>query len=429
MTTTIDLRELYVPTEKQAEAHQNGARFVLYGGAMRGGKSVWGCNEGLQLSLEYPGNRGLVCRWELPSLKRTTLTTLFEFLPDELIKHHNRQDGIIELLNGSSILYMGLKPSSEHSALERLKSLELGWFFIDEATEVEKRYFDVLTTRLSLRLPNGTFPRYRGLLASNPEPGWVRETFIDQALEDHAFIPALPTDNPHLSPDYIVNLTKTLPEPLVKKYLEGDWDVLEGENYLFPYAWIKAANEREGPQSDMCEAGVDVARFGGDFNVVAIRRGGMVTIPYVTHFQDTMQTAGEVAQVLDNEKPSLVKVDSVGVGAGVCDRLREQGYKVSEVVGGGKPYDSERFYNVRAENHWVFRERLEHGMVGLPNDPELTAQLAGIKFTVSSDRRIKVESKEDMKKRGLRSPDKADAVIMAFAAGSAGLDEFVFVDL
>jgi len=415
----IDLSKIYQPIEKQKLAHSSKERFCFFGGAMRGGKSVWGCNEGLQLSLDYPGNRGLICRWELSSLKRTTLKTLFEFLPSELIKNHNKSEGEIELINGSVIFYMGLKSSKSINALERLKSLELGWFFIDEATEVEKKYFDLLKTRLSLKLPNGRHPYYRGLLASNPEPGWVRETFIDQKLDDHIFIPALPKDNPHLDPNYIENLTKDLPSEMIKKYLEGSWDVIEGNDYVFPYSLVKQAVERKLERTEPKETGIDIARFGGDSNVVAIREGAVVRIVYESKYQDTMRTAGEIGLILEKENPSISKIDAVGIGAGSFDRLKEQGFNVAEIIGGSSPRDKERFYNARSENHWGFREKLEAGLVDLPNDTELISELCGIKYKIMSDRRIKVESKEEMKKRGLKSPDKADAVIMSFIGQGA----------
>lgn len=414
----IDTTKVYIPTGRQATAHKCPARYILYGGAMGGGKSVWLCMEGNMLSIEYPGNVGLICRWELSSLKRTTLETYWKFTPPELIKHHYRQDGIIELINGSKIIYMGLKPSSAMNTLERLKSLELGWFAIDEATEIQKPIFDLLKTRLRLRLPNGTFPRYRGLLASNPEPGWVRETFIDQDLPDHRFIPALPSDNPHLSPDYIEQLKQDLPPELVQKYIEGSWDVIEGDDYIFPYSWLRAAATREMEASEPLEAGIDIARFGGDKNSVAMRWGPVVEIVYRSSFQDTMRTSGEIANVLDEYQPVDAKIDSVGVGAGVFDRLYEQGYRVSEVKGGSAAYNPERFINIRAENHWGFRERLEAENVDLPDEPGVVSQMAGIKYKTQSDRRIQVESKQDMKKRGLKSPDDSDAIINAFGRSS-----------
>lgn len=390
---------------------------------MRGGKSVWGCMEGLQLSLEYPGNVGLICRWELPSLKRTTLFTLDKFWPSELVKNRNKAEGAIELINGSIVLYMGLKPSSEHSALERLKSLELGWFFIDEATEIEKRYFDLLKTRLSLRLPNNKFPRYRGLLASNPEAGWVRDTFIDQKLENHDFIPALPSENPHLNPGYIKNLLKDLPPELVKKYIRGDWDVMTEGLYIFPYQWIKAAVERTLEETEPCELGIDIARFGGDENIVASRKGSVARIIYESKLQDTMKTTGEIGITLKEVKPNAAKVDSIGVGAGVFDRLKELKFPVHEFISGARAGDKEKFINLRAESAWGFRKRLEDGLVDLPEDSDLIAQLCGIRYKIRSDSRIQVESKEEMRKRGLKSPSKADAVIMAFAFWEEAIEE------
>lgn len=410
----IDLSKIYTPTEKQAKAHACSARFTLFGGSMRSGKSTWLCMEGLQLSLDHPGNVGLLCRWELSSFKRTTLQTLFHFYPPELIKYHNKQEGIIQFINNSKIWYMGLKPSAKASSLERLKSMELGWVGIDEATEIQKEYFDLLITRLSLRLSNGRFPYYRILLASNPEPGWVRGEFIEKHLPDHEFIPALPRENPHLNPDYISKTKKVLPPELVKKYLEGDWDVLEGDNYICPYSLVKQAVEREMAPAKPTEAGVDIARFGGDKNEVAIRKGSVVRFVYESRFQGTMKTVGEVGQVLKDNAPEISKVDTVGVGGGVFDRLKELKFSVSEFIGGGKPSLPERFINVRAEAYWNFRKRLEEGLIDLPDDPELVSQLCGIRYNVKSDMRIQVESKQDMRKRGIKSPNKADAAVMAF---------------
>jgi hypothetical protein len=398
---------------------------------MGGGKSVFLVNEGIQLSLDYPGNVGLLCRWELESLRRTTLMTLEDYLPDQLIANHHKTEKYYQLINGSIIFYGGLKPSSEAVSTERLKSMELGWFAIDESTEIQKKYFDILKTRLRHKV-NGRTIRYKGLLASNPEPGWVRSDFIDNKSPDQIFIPALPTDNPYLPEGYVDSLKRNLPSELVKKYLEGDWDVLEGENYLFPYSLVKVAMERDLPTGEPVQAGLDVARMGGDEIILAIRYGPVVDIKYSRKFQDTMQTAGEVGLLIDKEERQLkewsgenlkipIYVDIPGLGGGVYDRLKEQGYDVYEFQPGGKASNNlyndrvERFLNKKAEASWNLRNLLEAGEVSLPNDPILMSQLVSIRYEIRSDRKIKVESKEDAKKRGLKSPDRADAVIMAFA--------------
>lgn len=412
----IDLTEAYIPTNKQQDAHSCPARYTFYGGAVGGGKSVFGTMEGLQLNYDYPGNVGLICRWELPALRRTTLDTFFKFCPKSLIANHNKVEGLIHHPGGSKTLYMGLKPSSDYNALTRLGSLDLGWFFIDESPEVPKKYFDMLKTRLRLRLPDGTFPRYRGLLAGNPDPGWTRDIFIDQDLPDHAFVPALPNDNPHLPPGYVEQLIQDLPPELVERLVKGNWDVWEGEDYIFPYSWVKNAMDRELEPDEPAEAGVDVG--GGSAETVgAIRRGPVVRLPLISRHKNTMTTTGEIAQFIEDEEPGITKIDAVGIGQPIYDRLKEQKYKIIPIIGGARARDPERFTNAKSENHWGLRMRLEADTVDLPKDRKLRSQLVSIKYDTQSDRRIQVETKKARAARSLESPDRADAVINAFAEG------------
>jgi len=407
----IDLSQIYKPTKKQALAHEAPEMYLLFGGAMGGGKSAFLANEGIRLSLKYPGNRGYLCRHENVTFKKTTLLTLEKFLPGELIRRHHKSDQYYELINGSFIYYGGLKPTQSDKPIDRIKSMDLGWFGIDEATETQEEYFLILSSRLRLNLPG---IKYYGLLATNPEPGWVRHRFIEQSLPGHRFIPALPGENPYNPSDYEDRLRTLFPPEWIKRYLEGDWDIMTEGNYIFPYKWIKMAVERNLEESSPCELGVDVARYGGDENIIARRRGPVVRIVHISAFVSTMQTVGETALVIDEEKPETTRVDTVGVGGGVYDRLEEQNYRVEEFVSGAEAQDKERFLNLRAEAHWLFRERLEKGDVDLPDDPQLIAELSGIRYKIRSDKKIQAESKEDMKKRGLKSPNRSDAVIMAF---------------
>jgi phage terminase large subunit len=107
-------------------------------------------------------------------------------------------------------------------------------------------------------------------------------------------------------------------------------------------------------------------------------------------------------------------IDEVGVGAGVFDRLNEMGLPVEGYNGGVTANDCEAFVNLRAESYWYLREMFEQDAIDLdPDDEELAAQLCAIKWEVDSRGRVKVERKEDMRRRGLPSPDRADAVAMA----------------
>lgn len=226
------------PTPKQREARDNPARYKLYGGAVGGGKTVWLCAESLRLCLAYAGNRGFMCRHEATAFRMTTLRTLLNLISEveqligaKIMAYHHKTEKTIKFLNGSEIIYGAL---GEEQDFERIKSLEIGFFAIDEASETVETNYQMLKSRLRWRLPDGSYPPFFGLLASNPEPGWVKDTFVTphrmgKPLPDHAFIQALPTDNPHLPPTYIDDLRQSNPEHWVKKYIEGSWDALEGQ--------------------------------------------------------------------------------------------------------------------------------------------------------------------------------------------------------
>jgi len=218
----------YEPTFRQWDAHLAEERFKLYGGAMGGGKSVWLCAEAIWLSMNYPGNRGYLCRHHLVDVKRSTLVTFEKTVPAGAIMRHMMDDRIIEFWNGSQVIYGGLGSEED---LERIKSTEFGFFCIDEATETYEAMFTLLASRLRWKLSDGSIPPYYGLLASNPEPGWVKKRFVDNSHADHCFIPALPKDNPHLPAGYDAGLRKMFPEEAAKRYLDGSWDIFEGQIY------------------------------------------------------------------------------------------------------------------------------------------------------------------------------------------------------
>lgn len=165
--------------------------------------------------------------------------------------------------------------------------------------------------------------------------------------------------------------------------------------------------------------GVDVARFGDDQTVIAFRRGrDACTIPWVKHRNiDTMTLAAEIAKLSDQEKVDAVFVDGVGIGAGVVDRLRQLGREVFDVQSGGKPsgflQEPFKVKNKRAEMWTAMRGWLSIGAI--PDDPELEADLTNIEYGYDADNALQLERVEDLKKRGLSSPDNATALALTFA--------------
>ena len=407
----IEQNIIYEARSKQAEFHASPEMYKLYGGAMGGGKTWALCAEAIALSYDYPGNRGYICRHTLKDFKKTTLLVLDKMLMEaDLVEKHHQTDNYYLLKDGSTIYYGGL--GDDIRAIEKLKSMELGWFAIDEASETTEKFFFMLSSRLRLKLPG---IMYFGIMGSNPDPGWLKRRFIDQKLENHIFIPALPRDNPDLPPDYIKRLEEIFPPEWQDRFLKGDWTAFEGTNNVFPFSAIKEAMDRELEPGKPVELGNDIARYGDDETVAVLRKGPRARILRRDRKIDLMQTTGKIVQDIKQNRPNKIKIDADGMGGGVVDRLREQGYEIVEIHSGAKARNPEKFKNMKAEIYWGFRERLLDGNVDLPDDLDLQAQLTSVEYKINSAGQIEIVSKEEIKKKGLKSPDIAEGVIYAFA--------------
>ena len=425
---SIDLSELYKPHPQQVKAHTAPERTVLFGGAIRGGKTIWMVAEGIQLSLDYPGNVGVLCRQDLPAFKRTVLVELEKYMAagvlvdgqlQRLVIQHHQTDNYFKIYTGpgkppSTIWYTGL--GDDKRGLASKMGMTLGWFGIDQVEEIAEIHFNNLMGRLSLNISGIT---YKALLTANPMPGWVKQRFIESHPANFVYIPSLPKDNPYLPAGYEDELRESYPEELVKAWLEGNWDVMEGGNFLFPYAQIRSAVNRELGEVKPTNlwAGQDIARGGDDSSVFTVRDGYKVIYTDSWAKTDLMETTGLILTKLDKwgVAPSNVNLDAVGVGAGVYDRLREQKVMVNAIIAGGEPMDKDHYINSRAEMYDNLRKRFEAGTISIPDDQDLIAQLSSIRFKIASDKKLQIVSKEDMKRTyHLKSPDKADSLALCF---------------
>ena len=207
--------------------------------------------------------------------------------------------------------------------------------------------------------------------------------------------------------------------PLWKSKVLGEFPEVS-ENSLLRPGWITRAqtNQLDAKPSPIT-LGVDVARFGTDKTVICERRGPRFRITRTIDISPTTQVAGEVVAeqrriLAETGQVPSAQVDTVGVGGGVADILREQGALVVDMVAGAAAQEPKRFANARAEWYWQLRDLFEADQVDLdPSDDELAAQLAAIRYELTSKSLIKIESKDDMRARGVQSPDRADAMMLA----------------
>jgi Terminase large subunit, T4likevirus-type, N-terminal len=158
--------------------------------------------------------------------------------------------------------------------------------------------------------------------------------------------------------------------------------------------------------------GVDPARFGADRSVIQRRWGAVALPPIVNQGLDSVALAGRVANVVKEWGCDALFVDS-GAGAGVIDTLRGWQHQVTEVNFGGKALNP-RYKNKRAEMWDLMAQWLRDGGC-IPNDADLKTDLTGPKYFFDPANRMCLESKDDMKERGLRSPDLGDALALTFA--------------
>lgn len=200
---------------------------------------------------------------------------------------------------------------------------------------------------------------------------------------------------------------------------------LADDDSVIPIQLLEAARVRaiETSPTSPIVWGLDVARFGSDRTVLSKRRGPKLIEPQqVRRNMDTMQVSGWIVNEWNETsprfRPTEICVDSIGLGAGVADRLRELGLPVVDVNVSEAPAFGEKYTNLRAELWFRGKEWLEKRNASLEHaDGRLIDELAMVRYSFTSNGKIKVESKDEIKKRtrDRSSPDLADSFLLTFA--------------
>jgi len=200
------------------------------------------------------------------------------------------------------------------------------------------------------------------------------------------------------------------------------------EDAIVPRSFLLEAVERQLEPDGPALLSCDVARFGADKTVVYRRQGNVCRLVWKSQGRDTQEVAGHLKMMAEDDPDvNEIIVDDTGVGGGVTDRLNEENVaggrvRITAFNGGEKAKRSDRYVNAIAEAWLELGQAFRAGTIDIDNNPAMIAQLSARRYTVQGDRRIKLESKEDFKKRSTGgSPDDADALAMCYAAPGPGV--------
>lgn len=188
----------------------------------------------------------------------------------------------------------------------------------------------------------------------------------------------------------------------------------QSEDALISLAWLEAAKLKPPIHStDVLRAGLDVAGPGEDETVLIVRDNDSIVDMKVWNSPDPR---GAVVDALRPYKLRLrtVNVDSVGIGYYMARHLRDEGFPVRDVNAGERAKNTDRFANVKAEGYWALRMRAESGDLRGLSDETAISQLVGLRYEHNARGQVVIESKEQARKRGVRSPDRAEALMLAF---------------
>lgn len=408
---------------KQIEALKAAKRFkfTLFGGSVGSGKSRWLRWMCVYFLADYAqrynikGVRaGLFCE-DYPSLQDRHLSKIkFEF-PEWLGKFNEAKHEftLSPRLGSGTIAFRNLDDPAKYL------SVEFAVIAIDEINRNPKTTFDMLRSRH--RWPGIKDVKF--IAGCNPlgeawvKNMWVKRLFSPDEKEQYefVFVPALPTDNPHLPVEYYKSL-ESLPENQRKAYLEGNWDAFD--EGMDEKGYIRLVNDRELQSFYVQQAehsgykilGVDPAA-GGDNSAIVLKSGNLQEVLFNQKLQNTMDLVGVIMDKYRKHQADFIVVDKTGIGQGVYDRLREMGYACRGVSFGEKSED-EQFGNLKAEWHWRQRKWLLSGGRLLHNYGWNEFELVKYK---NKDGKIIIQPKEDLFREGLASPNCVDAAVLTMA--------------
>lgn len=413
---------------------------ILFGGAKGGGKTDVILFDAVKY-INQPSYKALIVRRTFPRLREIINRSM---VFRQLGAVYNRSEKVWRFPKGSQLFFGHCQNDGDELNYQGHQYHYIGFDQVEEFTESMfnviaacGRKVDDIPVRIRCTANPGGIGQYwvKRRWIDGKEPG--RTYFVAQEVHGKIikrsmkFIPSNIYDNLILmrkNPEYVAFLLG-LPDKFRRMYLEGDFNVDEQPDQLIQYQMLQKAKANcvtqpaisgQGQENDKIFLGVDVARFGDDSTVIAAVKGNTL-IKLESYLK---LDVNQIAQILlrkireENIKPENIGIDTVGFGAGVYDIIKSNGFRAKGIISGAKAFlvsgENYSFRNLRCQMHWYFREQLRQGKFSIGvNDREFEEEALAVKYEISSDRLITIESKDDIKKRIGRSTNKLDAVIYA----------------
>ena len=318
-------------------------------------------------------------------------------------------DTITNTNTGSTFIFKGLDRNVE-TTIKSLEGIDMAW--IDEAQTITLKSIRILNP--TIRKPGSkiiwTLNRLTDLdpvisyFITNPPRKDVWHLEVDYRIAQK---------NGWLSNEILYEIEQARinhPEDYAHDYL-GKALAISDKN-IIQTAQVIEAMGREVDDEGAIEVGVDVARLGGDRTVFVKRKG----LKEIGRASFTKKRTTEVCDLLVNfigaDKDVLIKIDDTGVGGGVTDEMISRGYNIIPINFGAKASNSDKYPNLISEAWFYLQSIIDQ--ISIANDKDLLVELSNREWKMDSKGRRGVESKDDYKKRGFRSPDLADATILCF---------------
>lgn len=391
---------------------------VLFGGAKGGGKSMLLCLWsffwakhlieffGIE-NMSHPLPIGFIGRKRGIDFGDTTFETWKRIIPSQsYVVKEQAKEIIIE--NKVKIFFGGL---DDQDTVNKFNSSEFAFFAIDQAEETGRMDLAVLQGSLRLKY-NGKQPPYKQLYTANPAECWLKEDFITNPKGKHYYVPALPSDNPHLPDDYNQTLIDAFGfDPvLLAAYKDGDWDALQPRQALITQTALSMLPRQ--PQDNFFQRKIVACdpSLGGDECVVYFIEDYEIKDVIYIQSNDTQRIGNDVCIFMTKHTTIDFVVDAIGIGKGVADYVRAAGKKVQEIISSAKASDEYHFSNVRSEIWAYAAKRINEKSVVYPKDEKLRQQLCAVKYKTGT-KKFELEPKADTKKALGSSPDRGDCYV------------------